>query len=217
MDLKQAAQERHTVRKYLDKPIPTDVQTLIDQRIEDNNEKHHLAIKLVTNDNTGIWAVMKLVAKNVNNFIVLAGDDADDLGERLGYASADLMLYAQALGLNTWWIGGSYNKSVRKFVGDKKVVGIVTIGYGATQGVQHKMKTYEQVAHYEGEAPEWFKQGIAVALLAPTAINKMAANFTGKGDEVHLEVNNGAFSGVDKGIIKFHFEIGAGTEHFRWI
>lgn len=217
MELKQAAQERHMVRKYLDKPIPAEVLTLLNQRVEENNAKHGLAVKLVTDDSTAVWTLMKIIAKNANNYFILAGDEADDLGDRVGYASADLMLYAQTLGLNTWWVGGTFNKKVQRFVGGKKVIGIVTVGYGATPGTQHKMKTYEQVAHYEGEAPAWFRQGVAFALLAPTALNKMAVTINGKGNEVQMKVNNGAFSDVDKGIIQYHFELGAGADNFHWV
>ena len=205
------------VRQYLDKPIPEEVRTLLDRRIEENNKRHNIDMKLVTGDKSGIWSLMKLVARNVNNYIVLAGDENPDLDESIGYASADIMLYAQTLGLNTWWVGGTFNKSVQKFVGEKKVVGIVAVGYGATQGKQHKMKTYSDVAAYQGEAPEWFKNGVEIALLAPTAVNRMGVTFTGAGNEVHLEAVTGPFSIVDKGIVKYHFELGAGTENFQWI
>ena len=46
------------------------------------------------------------------------------------------------------------------------------IGYGADQGRQHKSRTPSQVAVYSGEAPEWFRYGVHLALLAPTAINQ---------------------------------------------
>lgn len=42
------------------------------------------------------------MAKNVREYFLMAGPDAPDLDERLGYAGADLMLYVQTLGLNTW-------------------------------------------------------------------------------------------------------------------
>ena len=35
------------------------------------------------------------------------------LAVKLGYSSADLMLYAQTLGLNTWWIGAPSTERMR--------------------------------------------------------------------------------------------------------
>lgn len=39
-----------------------------------------------------------LLARGVNNYIILAGPDALDLDERLGYCGADMIIYAQTLG-----------------------------------------------------------------------------------------------------------------------
>lgn len=40
----------------------------------------------------------------------MAGQKADDLDERIGYYGEQLVLLAQALGLNTCWAGLSYRK-----------------------------------------------------------------------------------------------------------
>ena len=48
--------------------------------------------------------------RNANNYLVMAGKKADDLDERIGYYGEHLVLLAQALGLNTCWVGLSYSK-----------------------------------------------------------------------------------------------------------
>ena len=146
----------------------------------------------------------------------IAGNDTDDLAEKLGYSSADIMLYAQTLGLNTWYVGGTFNRGVSKYVPNKKVIGIVAIGYGINNGVAHKSKTLEEVSSYDGTMPEWFKNGILASLLAPTALNKQDYRIVGKGNKVKIEINNGIFTGANKGLIKYHFELGAGKESFEW-
>lgn len=98
-----------------------------------------------------------------------------------------------------------------------KVVGIVAVGYGQTQGVPHKSKKPEEVSTYSGEAPEWFKAGVFAALLAPTALAKQAFTIKGDGNQVHIDCNNGIFTGVDTGLVKYHFELGAGTDNFKWV
>lgn len=218
MTMEEAMKKRHTVRKYLDKPLPADVINLLNSRIEENNRRYNLAIKLHTNDSSAFGVVIKLVlAKGVRNYFVLAGPDTDNLDEKLGYSSADLMLYAQTLGLNTWWVGGTFNRrKVNAKAGEHKAIGVVAVGYGATEGVPHKSKVYEDIAAYEGETPEWFYRGVEAALLAPTALNRQAFHVLGMGDAVNITCDNGVFSGADLGIVKYHFELGAGAGNFYW-
>ena len=203
MDLKEAMQKRHMVRKYIDKSLPDDLINRINERISMNNEKHKLSMKLMINNNKGVNSIMKLImAKGVNNFIILAGDNSENLDERLGYSGADIMLYAQTLGLNTWWVGGTFNRSVSQYVENKKVTGIIAIGYGESQGKPHKST--------------WFISGVDGALLAPTALNKQDFMIIGDGNKVKIECDNGIFTGSNVGLIKYHFELGAGKENFEW-
>ncbi|MCC8182702.1 MAG: hypothetical protein LIO45_07010 [Clostridiales bacterium] len=82
------------------------------------------------------------------------------------------------------WIGGMYSRKNTKKnsnAGDNvKIIGIVVVGYGENQGVQHKFKSASDVSCYEGNAPEWFKAGVSTVLLAPTAMNKQAFTIKGK-------------------------------------
>ena len=218
MDLKEAMQKRHMVRKYIDKSLPDDLINRINERISMNNEKHKLSMKLMINNNKGVNSIMKLImAKGVNNFIILAGDNSENLDERLGYSGADIMLYAQTLGLNTWWVGGTFNRSVSQYVENKKVTGIIAIGYGESQGKPHKSKMVENVSKYNGTViPSWFISGVDGALLAPTALNKQDFMIIGDGNKVKIECDNGIFTGSNVGLIKYHFELGAGKENFEW-
>lgn len=216
MDLKRAMQERHTVRKYMDKPLSDDIIEKLQERVKQNNEKYNLSIKLVINDQSALIGFAKMfISKGVNNFFVLAGEEGSD--EYCGYCSADIMLYAQTLGLNTWWVGGMYNKKGAKEKTDgSHTVGIVAVGYGSTQGTAHKSKDFSQVCSYDGDMPQWFIDGVNAALLAPTAINKQAFKITGSGNKVSISYKFGPFDEVDKGLVKYHFELGAGIENFEW-
>ncbi len=217
MNIKEAMTKRHTVRKFEDKPIEKSIVDQLNERIDENNKKHHIDMKLILNDESAFGAILKLIlAKGVKNFIILAGDDKKDIGERLGYASADVMLYAQTLGLNTWWVGGTFNHGVASLVPGKKVIGVMAIGYGQNQGKPHKSKTMDQVSEYAGDYPEWFANGVKAALLAPTALNKQAFHISGSGSAVEITQPDGTFTGADLGLVKYHFELGAGKENFKW-
>lgn len=217
MTIKEAMEKRHMVRKYIDRKIPDDLVSKLNERIEENNKKYDLAIKLMLNNDKAVNSIIKLLlAKGVKNYIILAGNDTTDLAEKLGYSSADIMLYSQTLGLNTWYVGGTFNRGVSKYVPDKKVIGIVAIGYGINNGVAHKCKKLEEVSSYDGIMPEWFKEGVEASLLAPTALNKQDYKIIGKGNKVKIKIDNGIFTGANKGLIKYHFELGAGIENFKW-
>ena len=198
-DIKQAMRQRHTVRKFTSKPLSPELISRLNDRVRANNERLGLAISLKVGDESA-----------------LPGSDRPGLDEDLGYASADLMLFAQTLGLDTWWIGGTFNrKNVEQAVPGKKVIGIVAVGFGVTPGVAHKSKTAAEVGSYEGPAPQWFADGVQAALLAPTALNKQCFRIAGEGGKVSISENGGTFSGADIGIVKYHFELGAGNT-FEW-
>lgn len=220
MTLEEAMRTRHTVRRYTDRKLPGDVLEGLRDRIRDNNEKYGLAMSLVTENTEAFGPALRLfLAKGVRNYLVLAGRDLPGLDEKIGYCGTDVMLFAQTLGLNSWWVGGTYS---RKGVGRnaapeaEKILGLIALGYGVSQGVPHKSKKPEDVAAYEGPAPEWFAKGTEALLLAPTALNKQAFTLRGEGRRVSLTCDNGIFSGVDLGIGKYHFELGAGKENFDW-
>ena len=219
MTMVEAARERHTVRSFLDQPLPKDAVDALATRADALNASHGTAIDLRVDDTEAFGTVLRAVlAKGAKNYLVLAGEDAPDLEERLGHAGSDLMLFAQTLGLNSWWVGGTYSfkRIERAYQGLRVAGGIIVVGYGATQGKPHRSKGAAEVSSYEGEAPEWFSKGVELALLAPTAINRQAFMLEGRGSEVTASYADGAFSGVDLGIVKHHFELGAGTDNFTW-
>ena len=221
MTIKEAVKQRHMVRKFTDKPIPADLAELLNARISENNASHSLNLKLVTGNSDGIGGMAKmLLTKTVHSYIVLAGKDRADLDEKLGYCGADLCLYAQTLGLNTWWVGGMFSgKGAMKHLETKdvRVNGVIAIGYGQTQGVPHKSKTAAEISQYNGAAPQWFLDGVEALLCAPTALNKQPYMVRGDGDRVSLTAGEGHFAGIDLGIGKYHFEVGAGKDNFQWV
>ena len=220
MTIKEAVKERHMVRRYTDKPIPPELVEQLNARIAENNAAYGLNLKLVTGNSDGIGGLAKiLLTRTVRNYIVLAGRECGNLDEKLGYCGTDLCLYAQTLGLNTWWCGGMFNgKGAQKHLetGDVRVNGVIAIGYGQTQGVPHKSKTVADVSQYKGTAPQWFIDGVEALLCAPTALNKQPYMVRGDGRRVSITAGDGHFAGIDLGIGKYHFEVGAGRENFEW-
>lgn len=92
-----------------------------------------------------------------------------------------------------------------------------SIGYGENQGVEHSVKSFEEVSKTTESMPNWYKKGVEYALLAPTAMNQQKFTFELiNKDTVKVVSGKGFFTKVDLGIVKYHFELGAGKENFKW-
>ena len=228
MALEEAIEARHSVRAYKEQPLAENVVEVLEEKIRELNEKGHLHMQLIRNEPKAFQGTMAKYGKfrNVGNYIVMAGQKADDLDERVGYYGEQLVLLAQTLGLNTCWVGLSYSKvsGTYELGEDEKIACYIAIGYGESQGVGHKIKTVEQVSNASDITPSWFKKGIEAALLAPTAVNQQKFSFehVGVKNNCHqIRAKKGfsmiGYTKIDLGIAKYHFEIGAGEVNFEWI
>ena len=81
MTIQEAIKERHMVRKYLEKPIPTEIAAQLQERLTEDNQTSGLRLTLVTGNNDGLGTMAKLISKNVNNYIILAGPDTPALDD----------------------------------------------------------------------------------------------------------------------------------------
>ena len=227
MTLQEAITARHSVRKYIDKEIPADIVTVLQDKIAEYNKVGNLNIQLVLNETRAFTGMLSYGSfSGVRNYFVMVGKKGADLDERVGYYGEQLVLLAQTLGLNTCWVGLSYRKVPEAYnVGkDEKLACMIALGYGETQGVSHKIKTVEQVSNASDLTPAWFKRGVEAALLAPTAVNqqKFSFEYVGMSNNRHLVRAKKGFSMIgytqmDLGIAKYHFEIGAGEVNFDWV
>lgn len=62
MTIKEAMKERHMVRKYIDRPIPSDLLEKLNTRIAKNNQTHNLSLSLVAGNGDGLGALAKMIA-----------------------------------------------------------------------------------------------------------------------------------------------------------
>lgn len=222
MTIYEAIKERHSVRNYTDKKIPQDILTRLQNEIAICNKESALNIQLITDDSTVFDSLMAHYGKfsGVKNYIALVGKNTENLDERVGYYGERIALLAQTLGLNTCWVALTFRKSAVKsrcrINENEKLVCVLAFGYGTTQGVRHKSKEIRDVCTFQDELPKWFQNGIESALLAPTAMNQQKFLFSLEGNTVSAKATGGFYSKVDLGIVKYHFEIGAGLDSFDW-
>lgn len=160
-------------------------------------------------------SIKMILFSGVSNYIAMIGKKNSNLDEKCGYYGERLVLKAQQMGLNTCWVAMTCSKIKTAFVIDRgeKLCLIIALGYGKSQGIPHKSKTIQEVAKVEGKMPDWFKNGAEYALLAPTAMNQQKFLLSLNGSKITAKPGIGFYSKIDLGIVKDHFEIGAGKEH----
>lgn len=220
MDIMQAMMERRSVRQYKKQPLGEDVISGLQAEISDCNRESGLHIQLVTNEPKAFDGFMAHYGKfsGVTNYIALIGKKGNDLEEKCGYYGERLVLKAQQLGLNSCWVAMTYSKikSAYSVAAGEKLCIVIAIGYGETQGVSHKIKAPADVSETSGTVPDWFEQGVRAALRAPTAMNQQKFRFILNGNSVQTKAGSGFYTKIDLGIAKYHFELGAGKDNFKW-
>ena len=228
MTLLEAIKERHSVRKYTDEPIPEGTLAVLRNKVWEINKEAGLHIQLVTDEPKAFSGIMAYGSfSGVKNYFVMAGKKADDLDERIGYYGEQLVLLAQTLGLNTCWAGLSYSKipGTYELEDGEKIGCYIALGIGQTQGVGHKTKQAKEISNASDVTPKWFRKGVDAAILAPTAVNqqKFFIEYLGHKDFSQLPKVSAkpsfsmiGYTKMDLGIVKYHFEIGAGKENFEW-
>ncbi len=235
MTLLEAIEARHSVRKYTDGPIPDEVLATLRNKVWEINKEAGLHVQLVTDEakafggfksTSGVFSYGAFTG--VRNYFVMAGKKGIDLDEKIGYYGEQLVLLAQTLGLNTCWVGLSYSKipGTYELADDEKIGCFISLGYGQTQGKAHKSKPAREISNASDLTPKWFNQGVEAALLAPTAVNQQKFYFEYLGFKDYSRVpkvmarplfSMVGYSKIDLGIVKYHFEIGAGRENFEWM
>ena len=222
MNLHEAVLARHSVRSYLDKPLDPAAVSELRAVISELNAESGLRMQLILNDSRPFGGLLSKVGwlAGVRNYLALVGPKTDDLDEKCGYWGERFVLEAQMRGINSCWVGGTYSKgkcAAEAGPGEKLSL-VIALGYGKNPGKSHKSKAFGAVTAVAGVAPEWFTRGVECALLAPTAMNQQAFKFELVGENgVRATAGRGAFATVDLGIVKYHFELGAGEGDWKWV
>ena len=216
----EAVRARHSVRQYLSKPLKLDELAQLRAEVDTCNQEGGLHVQLVTNEPKAFEGTMARYGKfsGVQNYFALVGKAGPDLQEKCGYWGERLVLKAQMMGLNTCWVALTFSKVKSAYIlnSGEKLAAVIALGYGATQGVPHKSKSMDEVTKVDGPMPDWFRSGMEAVLLAPTAVNQQKFLFTLEGGKVSAQPGHAFYVKMDLGIVKYHFELGAGKENFQW-
>lgn len=216
----EAMQRRHSVRRFTNQMLNPVTIAQLQYEIDSCNSAQGMHIQLVTEEPEAFSGILAHYGSfsGVRNYIALVGPKQPGLEEKLGYWGEKLVIKAQMLGLNTCWVALTFSKKKAKIqIGPKeKLVCVIALGYGENQGKAHKNKPMESLYDAQEPIPLWFLRGVQAAMLAPTAVNQQKFKFIQAGAAVKPVCTGGPMSKIDLGIVKYHFEIGAGKENFTW-
>ena len=216
----EAIYQRHSVRNYLDKEIELGVAMQLKDFIDEVCLTSGLNIQLILNEPKAFDCAMAKYGHfvNVKNYIAFVGKRTKELDEKIGYFGEKIVLKAQSLGLNTCWVALTYKKvkDAVKLQKGEKIIIVISLGIGKTNGKERKSKTIYQVSNASDNSPKWFIDGVNSALKAPTAINQQQFYFKLKDGVVYAKKGLGFYAQMDLGIAKYHFEVGANKENFKW-
>lgn len=215
MELIEVMKSRHSVRQYQDKPIEEEKKAILDTLIAEINQENNLHIQAIYDEPKCFESFMAHYGKfsGVKNYIALIKKNSDPLDETLGYQGERIVLKAQELGLNTCFVALTHGKSKAVIQKGEKLVCLIALGYGVTQGVSHQSKPIEKASNAKKDSPSWFLDGVKAALLAPTAMNQQKFRFELQEDgQVKRSTKGGFYTKLDLGIANCHFEMISGKK-----
>jgi len=165
-------------------------------------------------------------------FFAFIGDTGDRyVQEKAGYTGEGIILEVTALGLGACWVGKSFDRRIASSLvtmkGQERVLAIAAVGYPAGKtsfeerlvtgfGKLHKRKPLAALVSGmpEAEWPEWVRESLLAARVAPSAVNRQPWRFLVAPDSITVSVDNlhdslGIPKRLDCGIAMLHMQIAA--------
>ena len=216
----QAIETRHSIRRFTDQPIGQDSAADLANLVQELNRASGLNMQLMLNEPQGLAGIIgRINLKNAVNYLAVVGKNDAGLDMRGGYFGEQVVIRATQLGLGScWFAAGAKRRMVRINAGEKMLIA-VALGYAATPGKPHNSKPLSALYSNEQNdpVPAWFLAGVRAAQLAPTARNQQKFRFTLLANgRVQARSLGGILADIDLGIVRYHFEVGAGAENFTW-
>jgi nitroreductase len=163
--------------------------------------------------------------------LVIGRPEERGVQESMGYLGEATLLQATALSLGTCWVAGSFDRKVASRLADlgpdERIFATSPLGYPgqrprrderllkAIVRAKHRRPVGEIAPGFNEERwPAWAAEGVRLARIAPSAVNRQPWRFDLEPDSVTVSVvQRGAEGSVsrllDAGIAMLHFEVGA--------
>lgn len=199
---------RHSVRQYRkEKVIEAEKREEISRIIESINNESGMHFQVFFDEPQAFSGSMAHYGHflGVNNYIAVVGKSDYDAG----YYGEKLVLEMQRLGLNTCWVVLTYSKGKVKIVKEKgeKLICVISLGYGITNGFPRPSKKPEQITKVIGEPHPQLHLIVEAAIKAPTAMNQQKFQIISNNGEITVKKSGiGTCLDIDLGIVKYHVD-----------
>ena len=238
MNLTQAIEARRSRRRYLGTPIDLGIVSKLRELAAEYGRTGNIRMELVTDNGEAFNGFRKSYGmfSGVNDYLGLVANKEDGTAaERIGYYGEMFMLHTTAMGLGSCWVGMGGDRADMPFslAENEEVVCTIILGNTAEKdslkerlirGITHrKTKAAKEMFAGNGPVPDWFMDGMKAVEKAPSAMNRQPVMFSYNAGKVSAWVKAKDDSarlpsllGLDFGIAKLHFEIGAGGGKWAW-
>ena len=212
MEILKLMEERHSVRKYLDKPVETEKRTAMEALARRCEAESGLSFRILWDEPECFKGLLAHYGgfRNVSNYIAILGREEGDACVRAGYHGEKLVLKAQEMGLNTCWVALTHGRCPVAPAAGERLIILIALGYGSETGKPHRSKPEETLVRSAGREPEWFRRGVRGALLAPTAVNRQRFQIEWTGTQARITAPKDRLAQLDLGIVRCHFEAASG-------
>ena len=238
MDVKEAMDQRISLRAYDQKPIEQEKLSQLQEAIDVANTQmaeeapDHPAILTIEGphleDGTSVHMKNRSIVGPIYHYVAGYCEDAI-ARELIGYYGEKIVLLATQLGIGSCWIAETmdWKTLARDEYNGLKLGIIISIGYapekiplkqeGIRTAIRLRTKKPVQIMTANGaptepeQMPEWFNRGINAVLACPTAINMLPVVFDLTDDVVSASMpkQRHLVQDYDLGISKLHFELAA--------
>lgn len=227
---------RHSRRKFNGIPLALSEVMYLTDFASDLNHMVHGARAVVVNkspDNVlkgAIGSYGKI--KGAPAYVAFLGKiDDPHVQEKVGYIGECFILEATAKGLASCWVGGFFKPDeVRQHIEirrNEQIIAVSPLGYadinytleekimsGFASG--HKRKAIEKLCldGFQTKWPDWVKEALKLAVLAPSAVNRQPWRFSVENETIKISVDSlrdtyHLSKRLDCGIAMVHIEVGA--------
>jgi len=240
MEMKQewllAVDARTSRRSYRDEKIDPKTVLQIQDLVDHCNKESGLSIRFVENgaELFQSFSISYGMFHGVQSYFAMVGNkNQPHMREFAGYFGELIVLECTSQKLGTCWVSGTYDKvACGKQIGlteEQELVGVITVGCVEKQKtlkektialLGRKTKKLEDFIQPSAGLPAWVTKGIESVMKAPSAMNKQPVRFKYEAGIVNATVDDAtAHQGIDLGIARAHFELGAwgAKSQGKWI
>ncbi len=238
---KKSIKHRISRRKYRPDPLRQEDRDDLENSVKELRKEFPLSRVII--EQKGFDKVSKKIIGSygiitgASSYAIITGKTAEDKFKaniQAGVVGEALILEATSLGLNTCWMGGFFDReeisSEVEIEDDEEILAITPLGKAKdsltiterlvkrTTGSRKRKPLSELCSEgFLEKAKDWMNNAVALARLAPSAVNRQPWRFKTEGEKLILfsaikKKKHGVYPYLDCGIALLHILIGAGEE-----